>query len=381
MDHFRCCPQLTRPLVLLLALLHLISAPPCFAKKKKPKDKKSNFHQSQLCVNSGFNSDSDGMPDEDTVNEFLGIPYRRGGTGGNGIDCSGLSRRFYLEMFGIDLPHSSKEQCRLNIFDKVPLNPEAFESRDLLFFQNKSKRINHVGIYLEDGKFLHATPRNGVIISSLDESYWKRRLVASRRIKDTVLERAFRVGSSSTETRRGTRKTNEISMGYAADISRNLHVDLETFYSGLFLTHDLLAGGSPDQTTMLSGPWQGIRAATHIRPADWLRITPSIGVLDGPSIWCDGDGKWQVYGLETAFSPLSSRWSFVFSMQSLLNESYYSAYGDAMDTDVGLHFNYWVSETLRLSVTGNWEGSYLMRDTENGDLTQDHMSFNLDLSF
>jgi hypothetical protein len=383
MVHFFKTRNFIRPVVYLLAVVHLVSTPLCFAKGKKQGKKRYSFPKAQFCTTSGFGSDSDDAGYEGVVSECLGIPYQRGGTGNNGIDCSGLSRKFYLEIYGIDLPHSSSEQCRLNIFEKVPLDPDAFESKDLLFFKNKNRRINHVGIYLEDGKFLHASPRKGVMISSLDESYWKQRLVASRRVKDTVLGKSSGAGSSG---KAGVHKSNEIAMGYAADINETFHVDIETFYSNAFTNQhqvktDLFADGSLYLADMRPGPWQGLRASTHVYPANWLRITPSLGMLDGPSLFAGDDRVWQIYGLETAVSPLSSRWSIVFSMQSLLNDSYYAAYEDATDTDIGLHFNYWISNTMRFSVMGNWEGSYLMENAQPDALARDILSFNLDFCF
>ena len=74
---------------------------------------------------------------------------------------------------------------------------------------------------------------------------------------------------------------------------------------------------------------------------------------------------------------------YVLSLHSLLNDSYFAAYQDAPDTDIGLHFNYMISKTMRLSVMGNWEGSYLLRDTKVSDTTREirNVSFNLNFSF
>jgi cell wall-associated NlpC family hydrolase len=405
MHCFRYCRYIARTLAVLLAVMHFISVTPCFAKEKRTHGKKHNSlkaqsarktHKSKFDVKKikkvkkakkieaepGFFD----VPFGETVSEYLGTPYQLGGDDNNGIDCSGLSQQFYLEAFGVSLPHNSAAQCRLGIFEKIPLNSDSFESSDLLFFSNKNKRINHVGIYLEDGKFLHATPNKGVIISSLDD-YWKKRLVASRRVKDTVLARASGPGNSMSANR-----PDEIAMGYAADVDKNLHVNLETFYAGAVTKQypvqqypsDLFLSGPPEPATTSLGPWQGIRASADIRPAPWLQIRPSLGMLDGPSWWSGNDSTtWQVYGLETAISPVASQWSLVLSLHSLLNDSYFTAYEDAANTDIGLHFNYMISKTMRFSVMGNWEGSYLMRDTKTTDVARDlrNVSFNLNVSF
>jgi hypothetical protein len=181
-------------------------------------------------------------------------------------------------------------------------------------------------------------------------------------------------------------------MGYAADVDKNLHVNLETFYSGQ-LTKQNSAKRHPsgpfftgplEPAANDSGPWQGIRASADIRAASWLKIRPSLGMMDGPSWWSeDNSSTWHVYGLETAISPVSSQWSLVLSLHSLLNDSFFTTYEDAADTDIGLHFNFMLSKTMRFSVMGNWEGAYLLRDTRVADTTGDvrNVSFNLNFSF
>ncbi len=369
-------------LVLLAAILQLPLAPTCFAELKKHRDKKISFSQPRIYSDSDLEQNPEEDLFENAVNEYLGVPYRRGGSGNKGFDCSGLTRKLYLEIYGINLPHNSAAQCRLNIFDRVPLNPDAFESRDLLFFQSKNKRINHVGIYLENGKFLHATSGKGVTVSDLNDSYWKRRLVASRRIKDAIATRPSGGFDSLYEDSSGT-YANDINLGYSADIHQNLNLKIETFYSGSFLTPDFfLEQSSRLEKDMLLGSWFGLRAETAFQPARWLKITPSIEALDGLS-WNNeiNDRSWKVYGLETAIKPISSQWSFVLSLHSLLSENYEEAEKEDGDTDIGLHINYRVSNSMRFSITGNWEGSYLLRDKEIASLTHDLLYFNMFLTF
>ena len=117
---------------------------------------------------------------------YVGTPYRSGGTGASGIDCSGLVQRYCAEVYGVQLPHSAYLQSRSRFLEKVPNDPNAFRPGDLLFFKTRSKRINHVAIYISDGKFLHATNSGGVIISRVNESYWRKRLAAARRAPDSI---------------------------------------------------------------------------------------------------------------------------------------------------------------------------------------------------
>ncbi|MFH1350241.1 MAG: C40 family peptidase, partial [Pseudomonadota bacterium] len=110
--------------------------------------------------------------------------YRRGGSSLRGMDCSGFVRTAYQELFGIELPHGTAFQYPLPIFNKVSLKD--LRAGDLIFFspRGKTKRINHVGIYLSDGRFIHSARSEGVTVSSLSERYWKSRVCAARRISN-----------------------------------------------------------------------------------------------------------------------------------------------------------------------------------------------------
>lgn len=103
--------------------------------------------------------------------EMLGTPYRYGRTGPGGTDCSGLTCLAYEKGAGIKLPRSSREQaqyCRR--LERDELSPG-----DLVFFTSRSGggNVNHVAIYLGDNKIIHATTSQGVVITSLDDYYWR----------------------------------------------------------------------------------------------------------------------------------------------------------------------------------------------------------------
>jgi len=120
---------------------------------------------------------------EKRAKEYLGIPYKKGGTSEKGLDCSGFVRVLYDRHFGIDLPHNSMELYLCKKLQKI--STAAMRSGDLLFFSNKKKkRINHVGVYLSDGRFIHASTSQGIMVSKLNDRYWERRFVISKRYMD-----------------------------------------------------------------------------------------------------------------------------------------------------------------------------------------------------
>jgi hypothetical protein len=115
------------------------------------------------------------------LDKYIGVPYRRGGIGEKGFDCSGFVRQVYAEFFGLDLPHQSYSQSSLPFMQKIA--KDELVTGDLVFFSTtgKKKRINHVGIYLSDGRFIHAA-KGGVTVSSLYSSYWKARFFVAKRV-------------------------------------------------------------------------------------------------------------------------------------------------------------------------------------------------------
>jgi len=117
---------------------------------------------------------------QDEVTRYLGIPYRWGGSSRRGMDCSGFVKHVYSRVFGVDLPHNSAGQYRLSFLKSIPR--DELRSGDLVFFA-RGKRIQHVGIYLSGGRFIHAARRKGVVISRLDAPYYRARYAGSKRLE------------------------------------------------------------------------------------------------------------------------------------------------------------------------------------------------------
>lgn len=108
--------------------------------------------------------------------EWKGTRYRMGGISKSGTDCSGFVLMTFREKFGIELPRSTREQNKLG----QDVKKTDLVSGDLVFFH--TGRYDHVGIYLQDGQFLHASTRAGVKISNLSDFYWKTRYWKAKRL-------------------------------------------------------------------------------------------------------------------------------------------------------------------------------------------------------
>jgi hypothetical protein len=117
---------------------------------------------------------------ENKAKEYLGVPYHKGGVSRRGMDCSGFARVLYDKLFNIELPHNSIDQFQFSGLQEI--SSKKMQPGDLVFFANrKQKSINHVGVYLSNGKFIHASMSQGINVSKLSDSYWKKRFVGCKR--------------------------------------------------------------------------------------------------------------------------------------------------------------------------------------------------------
>lgn len=128
-----------------------------------------------------------------TAMGFIGVPYRRGGSSAEtGFDCSGLVRTIYEQAKGLVLPRRANEQAAATeTIEKKDLQPG-----DLVFFNTMRRAFSHVGIYLGDGKFIHA-PRSGakVRVEDMTASYWQRRFNGARRVTQEEADEALAAAS------------------------------------------------------------------------------------------------------------------------------------------------------------------------------------------
>ena len=113
------------------------------------------------------------------IDEWYGVRYRLGGDSKSGIDCSAFVQKMYEQVFGINLVRTALEQ-----FNRTQLVTDKAECKegDLVFFHIHSSRISHVGIYLMNNFFVHASSSHGIMISSLDDKYWTRNFACAGRV-------------------------------------------------------------------------------------------------------------------------------------------------------------------------------------------------------
>lgn len=115
---------------------------------------------------------------EAELHHWLNVPYRFGGNSSSGIDCSGLVYAVYKKVYGLELPRTSKSQYA---YSKAIKKEEA-RAGDLVFFDINGTGVSHVGIYMGEDKFIHASTSKGVIYSSLSNTYYLKRLVRFGRV-------------------------------------------------------------------------------------------------------------------------------------------------------------------------------------------------------
>jgi len=112
------------------------------------------------------------------LQEYLGRPYKSATRDDKGLDCSRFTMEVFRKFNGTELPRSSEEQYRTG----TGVNREKLEFGDLLFFRINGREISHVGIYVNFREFIHASESLGIVISSLDDEYWRKHFAGARRI-------------------------------------------------------------------------------------------------------------------------------------------------------------------------------------------------------
>lgn len=146
--------------ILLISITFLVS---CGSLQEK-----NSAYKASLNTNKPVNSAQIKQALYSQYNDWQGVRYQSGGLTRAGIDCSGFVHITFKSKLGFSLPRTSEMQARLG----NEVKKDELRVGDLIFFRT-GKISNHVGIYLEKNRFLHASQKKGVTISSLDNAYWK----------------------------------------------------------------------------------------------------------------------------------------------------------------------------------------------------------------
>ena len=117
---------------------------------------------------------------------LLGVPYKKGGTSEEkGFDCSGFVRHMYEKSVGLVLPRRAEEQAKVT----EEISRSELKPGDLVFFNTLKRTFSHVGIYVGDGKFIHAPrPGKAVRVDDMREAYWQQRFNGARRVQVDKLQ-------------------------------------------------------------------------------------------------------------------------------------------------------------------------------------------------
>ena len=146
-------------------------------------NKNNNLSKNKEIIRTVANKNMENKIEKQFKN-WKGVSYKVGGKTKSGIDCSAFVMNFYDKNFNFILPRTTSEKLKLG--EKIK-NKNELKSGDLVFFKTgRGPTGHHVGIYYKDGLFLHVSSSNGVMYSSLNDSYWSRKYMFAKRVKKVI---------------------------------------------------------------------------------------------------------------------------------------------------------------------------------------------------
>lgn len=130
-----------------------------------------------------LNTEIESLPSKsllETVDEWYGVRYRKGGNTKTGVDCSGFTVAVYAAVYGLSIPRVSREQYR----NSRKISTTELQEGDLVFFNTNGSGVSHVGVYLGNNKFIHASVSRGIMVNDLFESYYLKRYIGAGRVTE-----------------------------------------------------------------------------------------------------------------------------------------------------------------------------------------------------
>ena len=167
----------------------VVDRPPVGVSVDEPAGDEPEFRQGPMAAEERPSGPSEGLLASMTdpvqklravAEPLLGSPYRTGGSASKGFDCSGFVLTLIHAMGQSIAGRSSGEFWKQG----DPVDRNHLQAGDLLFFSDHHRAIGHVAIYLSDGKFVHASVQRGVVVSALDEDYYRHHYKGARRMTD-----------------------------------------------------------------------------------------------------------------------------------------------------------------------------------------------------
>ncbi len=179
MNRYRSYPALIIILVIAVLCGCAVFKPSPIYNRDKSSTTRSSKSSGKTKVSEEYKSLSSSDKLEKEVQNWWGTPYAWGGTlKGWGVDCSAYVQSVMKSVYGINIPRTSRQQYQYG----KSVSRGSLKRGDLVFFDISGKGVSHVGIYLGNGVFTHASNSDGVTLDKLSNSYYKKRYVGARRV-------------------------------------------------------------------------------------------------------------------------------------------------------------------------------------------------------